>query len=82
MPTRSLLLLFALLGMLGLAAQAEAAEYVPGEVVVGYENGTVTTRETRPGQSVPERASELRRHPKVAYAVPNYIARASQTVTR
>ena len=80
MPTRLLLLLVALLGLLALAATAEAAEYVPGEVVVGYENGAVAKVETRPGQSVPERAGELRRRPKVAYAVPNYVAHASQFI--
>jgi serine protease len=53
---------------------------VPGEVVVGYENGAVAKVETRAGQSVPERARELRRHPRVAYAVPNYVAHASQFV--
>jgi len=80
MPTRLLLLLVALLGLLALAATAAAAEYVPGEVVVGYENGAVAKVETRPGQSVPERAGELRRQPKVAYAVPNYVAHASQFI--
>jgi serine protease len=80
MPTRLLLFLVALLGLLALAATAGAAEYVPGEVVVGYENGAVAKVETRPGQSVPERASELRGQPKVAYAVPNYVAHASQFV--
>jgi serine protease len=80
MPTRLLLLLFALLGLLAPAATAEAAEYVPGEVVVGYENGAVAKLGTRAGQSVPERADELRRRPKVAYAVPNYVAHASQFV--
>lgn len=81
MPTRVLLLLSALLGLLAVAASAEAAEYVPGEVVVGYHDGSVATSETRPGQSVPERAAELNRHPKVRYAVPNYVARAAQTFT-
>jgi serine protease len=80
MPTRLLLLLVALLGLLALAATSEAADYVPGEVVVGYENGAVTKVETRAGQSVHERASELRRHPKVSYAVPNYVAHAAQFV--
>jgi serine protease len=78
MPTRLLLLTAALLGLLALAATAEAAKYVPGEVVVGYKNGTVATHKTAEGQSVPEAASVLRRHPRVAYAVPNYVAHASQ----
>jgi len=80
MPTRLLLLLVALLGLLALSASTAAAEYVPGEVVVGYKNGAVAKVETRPGQSVPERASELRRHPKVSYAVPNHVAHAAQLV--
>jgi serine protease len=79
MPTRLLpLLLVALLGLLALAVTAEAAEYVPGEVVVGFKNGSISTLGTRDGQSVLDRATELRRHPKVAYAVPNYVAHASQ----
>jgi serine protease len=78
MPTRLLLLLVALMGLLVLAGTAEAAEYVPGQVVVGHENGTVSTVGTKPGQSVPEAASGLRDDPNVAYAVPNYVAHASQ----
>jgi serine protease len=68
----------AVLGLLAFAVTAEAAEYVPGEVVVGYKNGTVTTHGTPAGQSVHEAASVLRRHPHVAYAVPNYVAHAAQ----
>jgi serine protease len=78
MPTRLLLLIAAVLALLALAAPAEAAKYVPGEVVVGYKNGTVATHATTAGQSVHEAASVLRRHPQVAYAVPNYVAHASQ----
>ena len=78
MPTRLLSPLVALLGLLALAATAGAAEYVPGEVVVGHENGRVSKVETEPGQSVPEAAAELENDPDVAYAVPNYIAHASQ----
>jgi serine protease len=80
MPTRLLLILLAALGPLALAATAAAAEYVPGEVIVGYENGKAEKVETRPGQTVAERAHELRRRHDVAYAEPNYIARASQFV--
>jgi serine protease len=78
MPTRSFLLLFGLLGALALATTAEAAEYVPGEVVVGHDDGSVTTIAPQSGQSVPEAARELRDDPGVAYAVPNYVAHASQ----
>jgi serine protease len=77
MPTRLLLILAALLGLLALAGPAEAADYVPGEVVVGHEDGTVAKVDTQ-GQSVPEAASRLEDRPNVAYAVPNYVAHASQ----
>jgi serine protease len=80
MPTRFLLLLAALLGLLVLALPAEAAEYVPGEVVVGREDGTVAKVETKGGQSVPEAADRLETKPNVAYAVPNYVAHASQYI--
>ncbi|MBA3261744.1 MAG: S8 family serine peptidase [Thermoleophilaceae bacterium] len=78
MPTRFILLLAALLGLLALAPTAGAAKYVPGEVVVGYKNGSVTTVATEDGRSVHETATTLRRHPEVAYAVPNYVAHAAQ----
>jgi serine protease len=78
MPPRPLLLLVALVALLAPAAPAEAADYVPGEVVVGQKDGSVATVDTEPGQSVGEAISKLRRHPKVAYAVPNYVARAAQ----
>jgi serine protease len=78
MPTRLLLLLAALLGALASSTAATAAEYVPGEVVVGRADGSFTTVETEAGQSVPEAVTELRRDPDVAYAVPNYVAYASQ----
>ena len=52
MSTRPLLLLAAFLGLLPLAATAEAADYVPGEVVVGHEDGRVSTVATENGQSV------------------------------
>jgi serine protease len=81
MPTRLLLTLVALLGLPALAATADAAEYVPGEVVVGYDNGSLVTVPTKDGQSVPARAGELRRQPKVAYAHPNYVAHAAQEFT-
>jgi serine protease len=78
MSTRPLLLLVALVALVPLAATAEAAEYVPGEVVVGHKDGTVAKVDTETGQSVGEAIEKLRRHPKVAYAVPNYVAHAAQ----
>jgi serine protease len=80
MPTRRLLILLGLLGSLVPAAMAEAADYVPGEVIVGYDNGHVAKLDTAPGQSVHERASELRRRPGVRSAEPNYVAHASAFV--
>jgi serine protease len=84
------------------AAQAPPAPgtYVPGEVIVRYEDGTeqatqasvasgsgtqvagtlpggTTQLEVEDGESVGETISELRTDPNVAYAVPNYVARAS-----
>jgi serine protease len=80
MSTRPLLLLVALVALFPLAAAAEAADYVPGEVVVGHEDGSVSKVDTEHGQTVGEAISKLRDHPKVAYAVPNYVARAAQFV--
>jgi serine protease len=78
MSTRPFLLLAALAALLPLAAPAEAADYVPGEVVVGHQNGSVARVETEPGQSVGDAIATLSRHPKVRYAVPNYVAHAAQ----
>ena len=82
-------------------ARPAAADYVPGQVVVGYDSGStakvarnLTTRmgvrEAAPapssgeqvvtvprGVTVQQEASKLRDQPGVAYAVPNYIARAA-----
>jgi serine protease len=82
-------LLVALLLLACLAPSAGAARFVPGEVVVRYAPdarvarageevgpGTHVVR-TRRGQTVAERAAELRRRPGVLSATPNYIARAS-----
>ena len=57
MPTRLLLILAALLGLLALAVPAEAAEYVPGEVVVGHEDGTVAKVGHAAASPFPRRAS-------------------------
>jgi serine protease len=61
-------------------AEAGAAPpaYVPGEVVVRYSGDQGPERlQTANGESVRETVSDLRRDPRVDYAVPNYIARAS-----
>ena len=93
MPTRLLLLLTAFLALFALAPVAEAADYVPGEVIVGYTDGATATSGTMveeqlpggsaqlgitDGDSVRTTLKELRRDPNVAYAVPNYVAHASQ----
>jgi serine protease len=55
-----------------------APEYVPGEVIVRYEDearsAAVSVKE---GETVPEAIDALSEREDVAYAVPNYIARAS-----
>jgi serine protease len=83
--------LLAALALATLAPAAEAAEHVPGEVIVRYAPGAraasaasaevVAPRtrvvRTRPGQTVAEKAAALRRRPGVLSATPNYVARAS-----
>jgi serine protease len=81
MPKRPLLLaISALAALLPPAASAAAAGYVPGEVVVKYEDGKrARVHQIRDGDSVRKTIAELRAKPGVEYAVPNHIARASQT---
>jgi serine protease len=83
MPIRPLLpAIGALVALLTPAATAAAADYVPGEVVVKYEDGGgALVHEIKDGDSVRETIAELRDRPGVEYAVPNHIARASQTFT-
>src|SRR6185503_1622817 len=82
MPIRPLLpLLAAAVALLSLAGPAGAADYVPGEVVVKYEDGDgAKVHRIRDGESVRETIAELRDKPNVEYAVPNHIARAAQFV--
>jgi serine protease len=87
MLRRALLLAAAALALLTPAASA--ARHVPGEVVVRYAPAARAARtgdavaarthvvRTRAGQTVAERAAELRRRPGVVSATPNYIAHAS-----
>jgi len=82
MPILPLLLATgALVALLTPAASAAAADYVPGEVVVKYEDGRARVHPIRDGDSVRKTITELRDNPRVEYAVPNHIARASQTFT-
>src|SRR5215211_3433171 len=63
-----------------LAPAAEAADYVPGEVVVRYASSSSPTSrvvEVSEGSTVVETAAQLRQRPGVLSATPNYIARAS-----
>ncbi|MDP9189412.1 MAG: S8 family serine peptidase [Actinomycetota bacterium] len=59
------------------SSSAEAPAYVPGEVIVGLEGGGERLLELPASVPVGEAASSLRGNPGVAYALPNYIARAS-----
>ncbi len=83
MPIRPFLLAIgALVALLTPAASAAATEYVPGEVVVKYEKGgSARVHQIEDGDSVRETIAELRARQGVEYAVPNHIARASQTFT-
>jgi len=87
-------------------ASAAAADYVPGQVLVKYKDGTTHKAaagaaeaasaggpgltggtpataagarklQVRPGATVAGVVKRLRRDPRVAYAAPNYVARAS-----
>jgi serine protease len=69
----------AVLALLSLAGPAAAAEYVPGEVVVKYDDGNqAQVHQIADGDSVPKTIAELEDDPDVEYAVPNHIARAAQ----
>ena len=85
-------LLSAALGLAILAPTAQAAEYVPDEVVVRYAPAAGTARvsahgpaaaartrvvELRAGETVAGKIAQLRRRGGVISATPNYIARVS-----
>lgn len=90
-PIRSRLLPFVaaatLLALALTAAGAQGAQYRRGEVVVGYQHLGAHAASAAPivpqvvklprGESVSRVAARLRRRPGVAYAVPNFIAHAS-----
>jgi serine protease len=102
--TPRLILITLALGVLALPASASASDYVPGEVIVRYEDGTTasaaaaaqddtgTTAERslpggsqqlaiEDGKSVRATIDELVDDPNVAYAVPNWRARAAAAPT-
>jgi serine protease len=70
--------------LLAAAPAASAADYVPGEVLVGRAatassagaRGAEVVK-TRPGETVRAAAARFREDRRVSYAVPNYIAHAS-----
>jgi serine protease len=103
MQTRFLVPAALAVAMLGVPGGARAADYVPGQVIVKYKDGTTAPAESvverktgtdtsqaipggsakldiDDGASVKQTLSELRADPKVAYAVPNYVAHASTLV--
>src|SRR5918995_1009648 len=59
------------------AAPAPAKPFVPGEILVSFGKGGEQLLDLPPGVGVGEAAQALRANPEVAYAVPNYLARAS-----
>ena len=81
MLPRSRALLPAALALIALAAPvtARAADYVPGEVIVKYRDAP-GSQVLETGGTVPAKLDELRDNPRVAYAVPNYIAHAAQFI--
>lgn len=78
MPRALLLLATLAASAVGATPAAAVPAYVPDEVIVKHEGAatsqTVTLEE---GETVREALDELRNDPRVAYAVPNYIAHAS-----
>lgn len=77
--TTTLALTCALCAALPAAASpsGDAPEFVPGEVLVGLAGGKERLLELPDSVTVPEATRALRANRAVAYAAPNYIARAS-----
>jgi serine protease len=67
----------AVLGLAALPGIAAGEPFVPGEVVVGLEGGGTRVVQLRPGVEVDDAVGELRNDPGVAYANPNWVARAA-----
>jgi serine protease len=62
----------------GAAGVSPAREFAPGQIVLKLRDaGAAKTVVLPPGVGVRQAAAALRRSPRVAYAVPNYIATAS-----
>ena len=58
-------------------APSDVPNAVPGELLVRFDGGTEQVLELPPGVSSGEASTALRANPAVAYALPNYVARAS-----
>ena len=58
-------------------AAVEHRDYVPGELLVGFDSGKERALELPASISVADAAEALSANPSVAYAIPNYIAHAS-----
>jgi serine protease len=72
------LAVFAVIAAAAAGSATAAPAYVPGELIVKRDGAPAsTTVAVREGESVEEAARELSHRPGVAYARPNYIARAS-----
>jgi serine protease len=68
----------ALIAAAAMPGVATAAEYVPGQVLVKYQDQDSSKKvEIRDGDSVAQTVADLKDDPDVAYAVPNYIAHAA-----
>jgi serine protease len=79
MPIRHLLpIALAAATLLALAGAAEAADYVPGEVVVKYKDSA--SSQVHRTSDVRDAVTRLRHDPRVDYAVPNYVAHAAQFI--
>ncbi len=59
------------------AQTTSPAPYVPGEAIVGLEGGATKLAQLPAGTSVTDGIAALERDPGVRFAVPNWIARAS-----
>jgi len=81
MPRASLftttLAAFALMAAAAAGSAAATPAYVPGELVVKRDGAATTTVAVPDGESVKAAAARLSDRPGVAYARPNYIARAT-----
>ncbi len=65
------------LALIALPAGAGARSHLPGEVVIGLGEGETRVLRVAPGSSVGGTISRLERDPRVRFAEPNWIARAS-----